>query len=143
MGDGSVPWVGANGVRVRSAGDAQIDGRLSGDCNPAGRGESSAVVWANRFARFIRVLTEGKRKKLVEIAFSGQMCAFAADIGTRSHRAACYLVLNIQMPLLHVRPRCLSRNSVNTQGELIGCRSRSDVRIANNLKPCLRGCERR
>src|SRR5258708_35290747 len=115
MGDGSVPWVGANGVRVRSAGDAQIDGRLSGDCNPAGRGESSAVVWANRFARFIRVLTEGKRKKLVEIAFSGQMCAFAADIGNRNNRTACDLVLSIQMPFLHVRPRCLGWYSVSSQ----------------------------
>src|SRR5260370_37004936 len=133
MGDGSVPWVEANGVRVRSAGDAQIDGRLSGDCNPAGRGESSAVVWANRFARFIRVLTEGKRKKLVEIAFSGQMCAFAADIGNRTHRAACCLVLNIQMPLLHVRPRCLSRNRVTTRGDLLACPAGPFVRISTSV----------
>src|SRR5258708_13272312 len=65
---------------------------------------------ADRFADLVRVLAQGRRKHLVEIDDSSQMRTLAADIRNCCNSVFQDLVLNVKVPLLHVRPHGLIGN---------------------------------
>src|ERR1700675_1109476 len=64
----------------------------------------------DRFADLVRVLAQGRRKHLIEIDNSSQMCTLAADIRNGRNSVSQNLVLNVKVPLLHVRPDRLIGN---------------------------------
>src|SRR5947209_19329840 len=62
------------------------------------------------------------------------MGSLAAHVRGREHSVLEYLVLDVQMPLLHVRPDSFGRNRDHSQRELQT--SAADLVVANDIKLC-------
>ena len=106
---------------LRAAGNLQVDQGLSGYRHAARSGQGAAVVVqiiagcginaaADGLSRLVRILAQWRRQYLVGIKNAGQMRALAAYVGNRRHRAPQNFMLNIEVPLLHVRPHRLVGN---------------------------------
>ena len=61
------------------------------------------------------------------------MGSFTPHVGKCRNRIVREVMLDIEMPLLHVRPSHLGRNSDHTQRELGGAPLAFDVRVPLNL----------
>src|SRR4029077_14052174 len=61
-----------------------------------------AVIGAEGLSCYIRILTSGSGIQLVEIALPSKMRALTPDIRDGCNSTAPEVVLNIEMPLLHV-----------------------------------------
>ncbi len=74
-----------------------------------------AITGRDHLASQIRVPAglKGSRQDLVQLISASQMNAYAADVRNRGHRSLRNLVLNIEVPLLHVGPSRFGRNRTN------------------------------
>src|SRR5437879_3050963 len=84
-------------------------------------------IGGNEFARSIGILRKRHRWQLIEIGLAVQLCTFAAHIRNGGHSISQYLMLQIEVPLLNIRPARLRRNCVHTQREYSGCASTSCI----------------
>src|SRR5450755_4483997 len=78
---------------------------------------AAAVGRGHGLARRIRILRWTNRKELVDIALQRQMRSLAADICHGHYRFLGDLTLDIEIPLLHVRPDRLGGNGRHSQRE--------------------------
>src|SRR5205823_4920762 len=111
--DGRVADVGPERISVGTAGNAEIKRRSSG-YRCAGRSLGGAAVIVSlsgegidtveRLAGFVRVERQGERCELIQVERTGQVSALTADVRDDSHRVLSNLVLDIEVPLLDVRP---------------------------------------
>src|SRR5438876_362339 len=59
------------------------------------------------------------------------MSTFAADVGSRHHKVVRQLFLDVQVPLLNIRPNSLVRNGNNRKWKEWNCSTiRTDARVA-------------
>src|SRR4051794_40323723 len=81
-------------IGIIPASSLQVDGRLSGDCSPvhdcADTGKTRVVDRAafsisDRLAREERVLGSRRRKELVEVTLSAEMCPLASNVREGRH----------------------------------------------------------
>src|SRR5208282_2959051 len=75
-----------------------------------------AIKWRNWLAGSIGILAGGYWKHLVVLVRAGQMHARTAYVGERGDRAPGDIVLNIQVPLLHVGPDGFVRQGNKLEG---------------------------
>src|SRR4051794_15355477 len=94
----------------------------SGFGHATGSGHRSTVVVleidsSDRFSGLIWIQRFRELRNLVEVALSCEMRALGADISQVQECVVPDFPLDIQMPLLHVRPNRLSGNRWNTYRE--------------------------
>src|SRR5215831_216552 len=97
-------------------------GSCSGFGHATGSGHRSTVVVfeidaSDRFSGLVWIQRGRELRNLVEVALSREMRALGADISQDQECVMTDFPLDIQMPLLHVRPNRLSGNRWNTYGE--------------------------
>src|SRR5215469_2547910 len=112
-GDRADTIEGTEGVGTQPTGNLQIIVGLPNDRHSRlGKSRQSgssriADVPGYRLPWLERILRQRYRINLIGIILAAQMSAFAADVRKRQYRTLRKLALNIQVPLLHVRPHCV------------------------------------
>src|ERR1700674_1371872 len=96
-----------NGYAARSC-------AVGGDA--VGVGCGAAICSAHRLTRLVGILRKRDRLELVQCELASEMDSRAADIRQRCHRVSGDVVLNVQMPLLHIGPDRFVGNGNETQG---------------------------
>src|SRR5205807_9583316 len=87
----------------------------------------------DRLAWVIWVQRSGDRVQLIQVTLASEMRTLAAHIGKTSDNVARQFVLDVKMPLLHIRPHDLFRNSCKAEGERRSRSSSTDICISGNV----------
>src|SRR5438270_8552817 len=113
--DGGSAVERAEGIGISAAGDEEVDCCLTSNSGSARRRHGAAIIvqwisrdWVksstDRLAGQVRVLAQRRGIQLVNIALAAEMRSLAADIGGCQDNVTRQFVLDVQVPLLHVRP---------------------------------------
>src|SRR5215470_17426765 len=118
---------------ICTTGNLEVNGSLSGDRYTAGRREGSAIIGTNCLTHFVWILAQRYRGELIQIELPGKVCAFGTHICNRAHHVSGELVLNIEMPLLHIGPTVLVRQGYDADGKKCARRC-PDVVVADDVE---------
>src|SRR5215472_2601970 len=95
---------GTERIGIGAAGDLEVNGGLSSDRHAARRSKRGAVIGTDGFTDLVWVQAQRQRRDLVQVKYLRQMCAFGADVGNCTNGVSGEFLLNIEMPLLDIRP---------------------------------------
>src|ERR1700691_1629326 len=115
-GDGIVPLVGPVEVRIAAASHRELVSGGAGRRNSVHRA-AAAIGLGHALARRIWILGRANGVQLIDVALQREMRAFAADVRDGHYGSVQELALDVDIPLLHVRPDRLSWNRGDAQRE--------------------------